>query len=254
MAGGWPTMLWLLRHGQSAGNVARDAAEAGGLARIDIATRDMDVPLSPLGEQQAQAVGDWFTDREHDRRPTVIITSPYERARQTALIVAEAAGTGAQRIEIEVDERLREREFGAFDRLTRAGITELFPEQAEFRRFLGKFYHRPPGGENWCDVGLRVRSLLASLKVEYPGERVLLVTHEVVVKMSRYVLEGLDEAAVLALDRDEELANGSITAYELDPSAHPRRPFALRAYNLVAPLVEEGAPVTSEADEPVGRG
>ena len=56
----WPQTLWIVRHGQSAGNVARDAAELGGLAAIDIADRDVDVPLSPLGEQQADALGDWF--------------------------------------------------------------------------------------------------------------------------------------------------------------------------------------------------
>ena len=44
----WPDRLWVVRHGQSAGNVARDRAEAAGLPLIDIATRDMDVPLSAL--------------------------------------------------------------------------------------------------------------------------------------------------------------------------------------------------------------
>jgi len=46
----WPQHLWIVRHGQSAGNVARDAAEAAGLPLIDIATRDVETPLSPLGE------------------------------------------------------------------------------------------------------------------------------------------------------------------------------------------------------------
>ena len=53
----WPKTLWLVRHGQSAGNVARDAAEAASLPLIDIVTRDVDTPLSALGEQQARALG-----------------------------------------------------------------------------------------------------------------------------------------------------------------------------------------------------
>lgn len=53
----WPAHLWIVRHGQSAGNVARDAAKAGGLPVIDIATRDIDVPLSPLGQAQSLALG-----------------------------------------------------------------------------------------------------------------------------------------------------------------------------------------------------
>jgi hypothetical protein len=32
----------------------------------------------------------------------------------------------------------------------------LHPEQAEMRTRLGKFYHRPPSGESWCDVILRL--------------------------------------------------------------------------------------------------
>ena len=49
----WPRTLWIVRHGQSAGNVARDAAEAAGLPVIDIAERDIDTPLSELGRRQA---------------------------------------------------------------------------------------------------------------------------------------------------------------------------------------------------------
>ena len=52
----WPQEIWLVRHGQSAGNVARDAAEAAAGLRIDIAERDVDVPLSELGVRQSQAL------------------------------------------------------------------------------------------------------------------------------------------------------------------------------------------------------
>ena len=251
MADEWPSTLWLLRHGQSAGNVARDVAEAGGLARIDIAQRDMDVPLSELGERQAVAVARWFAARPRDERPTAYLSSPYVRAVETARIVREGAGGAG---DLEIDERLREREFGVLDRLTRSGITELFPEQAEFRRFLGKFYHRPPGGESWCDVGLRLRTLLDELRCEYAGERLLVVTHEVAIKMTRYVLERLDEAAVLELDRGAELANCSLTTYVRERGGDRRPPFRLVAYNDVEPLGDEGAPVTRAPDEPVARG
>ncbi len=56
----WPSRLWIVRHGESAGNVARDAAMRAGAARIDTDARDVDVPLSALGEHQADAVGRWF--------------------------------------------------------------------------------------------------------------------------------------------------------------------------------------------------
>ena len=38
----WPDVLWLLRHGESAGNVARREAESAGHPVVDIATRDVE--------------------------------------------------------------------------------------------------------------------------------------------------------------------------------------------------------------------
>ena len=51
----WPSLLWIVRHGQSAGNVARDAAEAAGRTLIDVEFRDIDTPLSELGMEQSRA-------------------------------------------------------------------------------------------------------------------------------------------------------------------------------------------------------
>ena len=45
-----------------------------------------------------------------------------------------------------LDERLREKEFGILDRLTRRGIEELHPDQAEFRRIMGKILSQAAGG------------------------------------------------------------------------------------------------------------
>ncbi|MEO7522058.1 MAG: phosphoglycerate mutase family protein, partial [Gemmatimonas sp.] len=68
----WPDHLWIVRHGESAGNVARDLADAAGLPSIDIAERDTDVPLSALGAQQSMALGRWFADLRDENRPTVV--------------------------------------------------------------------------------------------------------------------------------------------------------------------------------------
>lgn len=239
---GWPRTLRLIRHGESAGNVARDLAEAEGLHVIDILERDADVALSPLGRHQAEAVGHHLADAPD--RPTVVWSSPYRRAADTAQILADAAGLD---IEVVRDERLREREFGILDRLTHRGIAARFPEEAEHRSRLGKFYHRPPGGESWCDVGLRVRSALDSLVREHAGEDVVIVAHQVVVFMFRYVLERMDEAEVLAASRAEELANCSITSYSLDETG-PTPGMRLERFNEIIALAEEGAFVTAEAD------
>ena len=60
---GWPSELFIIRHAQSAGNVARESALAAGAHVIDISARDCDVPLSELGERQAAALGAWCARR-----------------------------------------------------------------------------------------------------------------------------------------------------------------------------------------------
>ena len=162
----WPERLWIVRHGQSAGNVARDAADAARLPQID-SVRDADVPLSCLGEEQSVALGRWFSAMAVDERPNVVLISPYRRANQTAELIGSVGGIAEESPELIVDERLREKEFGILDRLTRAGIERSHPQQAEFRRLLGKFYHRPPGGESWCDVILRLRSALDTMSLHH---------------------------------------------------------------------------------------
>src|SRR5205085_5234847 len=105
----WPQTLWIVRHGQSAGNVARDAAEAAGLPVIDIVHRDIDTPLSDLGREQSQALGQWFGEMPAAKGPQVILCSPYVRAHQTANLILDAAKFPGDRMRVRVDERLREK-------------------------------------------------------------------------------------------------------------------------------------------------
>jgi len=245
----WPARLWLVRHGQSAGNVARDLADAAGHTTIDLAVRDVDVSLSPLGERQAAALGRWFAGLPEEEKPELVFASPYVRARQTAKAICEAGGiVGDARPPI-VDERLREREFGIFDRLTTAGIREKYPELAEQRALMGKFYHRPPGGESWADVILRLRGALDTISLHHADRRVAIVCHQVVVLCIRYILEEMDEAQILAIDREGDVVNCGVCEYGFEPDGDERlcAPKLVR-YNFAAPLVEEAAPVTSEPD------
>jgi probable phosphoglycerate mutase len=245
----WPARLWLVRHGQSQGNVARDAADEAGAHEIDIELRDVDVPLSPLGERQAQALGRWFSALPEAEKPEIVLSSPYVRARQTSKAICEAGGViGDARPPI-VDERLREREFGIFDRLTTEGIREKYPEQAELRALLGKFYHRPPGGESWADVILRLRGALDTISLHHADRRVVIVCHQVVVLCIRYILEEMDEAQVLAIDKEGDVVNCGLCEYEFEPDGDDKNcaPHLVR-YNFAAPLVEDEAPVTAEPD------
>jgi probable phosphoglycerate mutase len=245
----WPAKLWIVRHGQSAGNVARDIADAAGHAMIDLNIRDVDVPLSELGEAQAAALGRWFADLPESERPEVVFVSPYVRARQTATAICKAGGVAEQARKPIVDERLREREFGLWDRLTTAGVREKFPEQAEQRTLLGKFYHRPPGGESWADVILRLRAALDTISLHHADRRVMIVCHQVVVLCLRYILEEMDEAEILAIDKAGEVVNCGVCEFDFLPDGDDRAcsPTLVR-YNFAVPLVAEAAPVTSAPD------
>jgi broad specificity phosphatase PhoE len=247
----WPSQLIIVRHGQSAGNVARDAAHEAAADRIALTNRDADVPLSDLGREQATALGRWFAGMPESERPEVLLSSPYLRALQTGELFRAAGGTHADE-PICFDERLREKEFGILDGLTTGGVANVFPDQAEFRRLLGKFYHRPPGGESWCDVILRLRSVLDTISLHYKGQRVMIFTHQVVVLCMRYIIETLDEASILAIDREGDVANCAITEYRLDPAAGSTGKLQLTRYNVTAPMHEAATPVTSAPDKIAG--
>lgn len=260
----WPDRLWVVRHGESAGNIARHAALAAGAHTIDVAMRDVDVPLSPLGERQATALGRWFGAMDDATRPTVILTSPYQRALSTAHLIRRAAGLDPAVVPTVIDERLREKEFGILDGLTRNGIAARFPEQAELRRLLGKFYHRPPGGESWVDVILRLRTVIDTMTRDYHGQRAIIVCHSVVVLCFRYLLEHLTEGEILAIDRDNEVANCSVTTFVRDTRPGVQGDMRLGdmrlgdmrlvEFNFVAPLEATGTPVTAEVDANVAAG
>ncbi|WIX77807.1 histidine phosphatase family protein [Amycolatopsis carbonis] len=202
----------LLRHGQSTGNLAREAAEAAGHEVIDIAERDADVPLSELGVRQARAAGGWLATDP----PELVVASPYLRSLDTARLALAVAKERGVEVPggLRVDERLRDRELGVLDLLTSHGVAERWPDELRRKQRLGKFYYRPPGGESWADVVLRVRSLLAELSTETPGLRVLFVAHEMTVFALRYVLESVPEQELLATAVRTDVPNGSVTAWE----------------------------------------
>jgi broad specificity phosphatase PhoE len=237
-----PASLLIVRHGESSGNVAREAAMRSGALNIDIEGRDVDVPLSRLGEEQSRALGEYLADKED--RADVILASPYRRAQDTARLLVEAHAAVDDFDRVLLDERLREKEFGILDGLTVQGIHKHHPEQARLRGIVGKFYHRPPGGESWCDVILRLRSMFDTLSLHYAGKRVVIVTHQVVVLCFRYLLEGLDEPQILAIDREGDVANCAITEYRLEG----KQGLVLQRYNYVAPVAEK-TEVTAAPDK-----
>jgi len=231
--------LYLVRHGESIGNVAATQAEIDQLDVIPIDIRDADVPLSGTGEEQARALAEWIADHRHEI--DLYWVSPYLRARQTLDI---ALGEESASARISIDERLRDRELGILDLLTRRGVARLHPEETDRRRHLGKFYHRPPGGESWADVALRLRSFLGDA-LDAPGGTALLVAHDAVVMLFLYLLLGLPETELLDFAATNTVLNASVTHLVRDDAG-----WKLVAFSSIDHLKREGAEVTVHPGSP----
>ncbi len=196
--------LLLIRHGESTANLAAAAAERSGALRLDVEQRDADVPLSDLGARQARTLAEPLAAAGIDR----VLVSPYRRARETARIGLQGAGVHG---EPRIDDRLRDRELGVLDLLTWAGVEQLHPDEAARRIRLGKYYHRPPGGESWADVALRLRPVLERLQSGCTA----LVAHDAVVTIATGLLLGLDEPDLMRFASEHPVPNASITELRL---------------------------------------
>ena len=80
----------------------------------------------------------------------------------------------------------------------------------------------------------------------------LIVCHQVVVLCMRYILEELDEAQILAIDKQAEVLNCGICAYDFEPDATALCVPKLALWNHGAPLEDEGTPKTAEPDAMTG--
>lgn len=221
----WPSELVIVRHGQSEKNVAKVRAQREGVDTVfGGSVRDVDVPLTPAGVQQALATGDFLKDRVVF---DVVFSSPYLRTLQTTEhMLSRFANTPP----VIFDERIREIEFGVLDGLTWDGVRRRYPEEFERRHREGKYWYRPPGGESRPDVALRVHSFLGTLTRDCSRKKVLVVCHSVVVLIFRRLLERWDEAKYMKVDKESDVLNCGVTAYRFDQQS---RKLVLDSYNSI---------------------
>jgi len=218
-----------VRHAESERNIWKEIVTAKGELIYGGKVRDMDVPLTANGEQQAVTTGQGLgPEFKFDR----VYVSPFTRTAETARLMI---GQFPYAVETTEDERLREIDFGVLDGLTKHGIAHFHPEEKERRLRLGKYRHRPPAGENYPDVALRLHSFLSTLVRETAGESVLVVCHSVVVLVFRKLLERLSEQQILAIDADrqQEVRNCSVTHYAFDQQVGKNGKLVLRDFNRV---------------------
>lgn len=227
--------LILIRHGESVANVAAAAAERAGLHRIDAGYPDSEVPLSPTGEQQSDALGRRLAAEAESLG--AVWASSYLRAQQT---IERALAAANIRASVTIDDRLRDRELGILDLLTTSGVLSLYPGEAERRGWLGKFYYRPPGGESWADVALRIRSFLRDLDFANATGPIIVATHDAVVMVFIYVCLGLTEPALAAFMKDHVVTNASMTRLSRSPDGK----WSLDEFAADEHLAAHGVPTT----------
>ena len=84
------------------------------------------------------------------------------------------------------------------------------PRRLSVAVHLGKFYHRPPGGESWADVALRLRSFLRDA-ADTSGNTALVVAHDAIVMLLLYLLAPMEEAELLEFAASHTVLNASVT-------------------------------------------
>lgn len=163
------TTLLLTRHGETDWN--RDHLWQGHTGP----------PLNDTGRRQAADLAMRID------RIDAVYSSDTERARETALILADRHS-----LEVAVDPRLREVNFGEWEGLTRAQINERFG--GAFTKWLSGESSTPNGGEADEAMADRVIAALADISAQHPDGRVLVVTSGGPIRAVEARLRGIDQA------------------------------------------------------------
>jgi NAD+ kinase len=219
-----PRDLVLVRHGESEGNLALREARAGRHEAYSERFRARPTErwrLTDQGVEQAKAAGQWLRERfDHFDRYYV---SEYHRAKETAAYLGYEDARWFQ------DYRLREREWGLFDRMP-LNERERDYEQVMLMQAEEPFYWKPPDGESLAALAMRLDRVLGSLHREVSTGRAILVCHGEVMWTLRVMLERMsqDRFRALHLDRDPsaKIGNCQILHYtRVDPHTGQESPY-----------------------------
>jgi broad specificity phosphatase PhoE/ribonuclease HI len=197
-ARGAPTRLLLLRHGQTELSVQRRYSGRGNPA------------LTDLGRRQADSAAQYVAQRGGI---SAVITSPLQRAYDTAAVAAKALG-----LDVTVDDDLIETDFGEWEGLTFGEAADRDPEL--HRKWLRDTGVTPPAGESFDSVGGRVRRVRDRIVAEHGGSTVLVVSH--VTPIKTLLRMALDAGPGILYRLHLDLASLSIAEFYPDGAASVR--------------------------------
>ncbi|MYX42571.1 bifunctional RNase H/acid phosphatase, partial [Streptomyces sp. SID89] len=198
---GAPATLVLLRHGETPLTPQKRFSGSGG----------SDPSLSGIGREQAERVAAALA-----RRGTIqaVVASPLARTRETAGIVAARLG-----LDVAVEDGLRETDFGAWEGLTFAEVSERYPD--DLNAWLASPEARPTGGgESFATTATRIAATRDKLVAAYAGRTVLLVTHVTPIKMLVRLALGAPLESLFRMELSA--ASLSAVAYYADGNASVR--------------------------------
>ena len=94
--------------------------------------------------------------------------------------------------------------------------------------------------------------MLNTINLHYADRRVLVVCHQVVVLCIRYILEELTEGQILAIDKQAQMLNCGICAFDFEPGHGGICVPKLSLWNYGAPMEAEGTEQTAEPEMMTG--
>lgn len=228
-----PRTLVLVRHGESEGNVAGARDKAGDPSAFDEAYRSTPSStwkLTREGFGQGRSSGLW-QNRFVIGTPSLPgdafdrgYISPHTRSRQTmgAVALHVPIRGGVATMDMRLDLRLREQDFGDISLMERREYERLYGDNARTRR-IDPLYWRPPGGESVADVAdTRVRSYIGALARDHAEgvESAVVATHGRYISATQVVLEGLDPHKWVDYLKTNEIKNGTTVQYTcVDPES-----------------------------------
>ncbi|MGW7411628.1 bifunctional RNase H/acid phosphatase [Streptomyces sp. NPDC054863] len=197
---GAPATFVLLRHGETLLTPEKRFSGSGG----------SDPELSAVGRKQAEAVAASLAARGTIQ---AIVSSPLTRCRETADAVASRLG-----LPVQIEEDLRETDFGAWEGLTFAEVRQRYTEDLD--AWLASCEVAPPGGESFAAVAVRISAVQSRLAEKYAGRTVLVVTHVTPVKTLVQLALGAPPEALFKMELSA--ASLSAVAYYADGNASVR--------------------------------
>jgi broad specificity phosphatase PhoE len=126
-----------------------------------------DTGLSEVGLSQARQLASFFEKDDIN----VIASSPLQRALDTANFIAQP-----HKIQVKVDERLREIEVGDLEGLSWANLDTSFT-QFLLQKWQGGGTKNLPGGESFVQLQQRVWDSVEQLQNECNSDNVIIVSH-----------------------------------------------------------------------------